>query len=87
MKNSSIYLGIILGLTIISVFAACSKDDDEKQYSCECLIYWDVTGETHTISMGTGTKECKSLSFKDIVSHVGGDATDSSEYEWKCYDK
>lgn len=87
MKNLSVYLGILLGITIVSVFAACSKDDDEKKYSCECLVTWDVTGETLTVSMGQGSKECRSLSFRDIVSHVGGDETDSSKYHWTCYEK
>ena len=83
MKKTSIILGTILGLSLAVFFVACSK----KTYSCECLITWHVTGETHTISMGTGEKECKSLGFSDIISHVGGDATNSSEYSWTCYDK
>ena len=44
-------------------------------------------GQTLTVSMGQGDKPCKSLGFKDIVSHVGGDETDSSGYNWMCYDK
>lgn len=87
MKKTSIILGTILGLSLAVFFVACSKEEEKKTYSCECLITWHVTGETHTISMGTGEKECKSLGFSDIISHVGGDATNSSEYSWTCYDK
>lgn len=87
MKNPFIYLGIILSLSLAVIFVSCSKEEDNKKYSCECLVSWDYTGESHTISMGTGSKPCKSLSFSDIVNHVGGDETDSSEYSWTCYDK
>lgn len=82
MKKTSIILGTVLALSMAVFFVACSKE-----YSCECLVTWYETGETHTISMGTGSKECKSLSFSDIISHVGGDATNASEYNWSCYEK
>lgn len=84
MKKSSVYLGIILGLALVSVFVACSKDDDDK-HNCECLV--SHYGQTLTVSMGHGNKECQNLTFRDIVNHVGGDATDSSSYDWMCYDK
>ncbi len=85
MKSPIIYLGIILGFALAVFFVACSNDEEDKTYSCECLVTYQR--QTLTVSMGQGHKECKSLSFKDIVSHVGGDATDSSEYSWMCYDK
>lgn len=86
MKKTSIILGTVLALSMAVFFVACSKEED-KTYSCECFVTWYETGESHTISMGTGSKECKSLSFSDIVSHVGGDATNASEYNWYCYEK
>lgn len=82
MKKISISLGVILGFSLAVFFVACSKE-----YNCECLVNWHVTGETHTISMGTGEKECRSLGFSDVVSHVGGTATDASEYSVSCYEK
>ncbi|MBP5541369.1 MAG: hypothetical protein J6X88_06930 [Bacteroidales bacterium] len=82
MKKKSMILGVILCVSLTIVLAACSKE-----YSCECLVTWHVTGETQTISMGTGEKECSSLGFSDIVSHVGGNATDAYNYTWSCYEK
>lgn len=84
MKKTSIILGTVLALSMAVFFVACSK---EKTYSCECFVTLNYTGESHTISMGTGSKECKSLGFNDIISHVGGDATNASEYSWSCYEK
>ena len=85
MKNLSIYFGIILSLSLAVFFVACSKDEENNKYNCECMVTY--RGQTLTVSMGQGDKPCKSLGFKDIVSHVGGDETDSSGYNWMCYDK
>ncbi len=82
MKKITLFLGAILCVALSVAFVACSKT-----YNCECLVTWHYTGETHTISMGEGEKECNALGFSDIVSHVGGNATDASEYSWSCYEK
>ncbi|MBQ9417886.1 MAG: hypothetical protein IJU19_04815 [Bacteroidales bacterium] len=82
MKRKSMILGAILCVALTVVFVACSKT-----HNCECLLGWNYTGETHTISMGEVEKECSSITFSDIVSHVGGDATGASEYRWSCYEK
>lgn len=85
MKKISMIFGAILCVGLTIAFAACSKSHDS--HNCECLIEWDYTGEILTISMGEVDKECSEITFSDIVRHIGGDATDASEYNWTCYEK
>lgn len=80
MKKKSMILGAIFCVTLTIAFVACSKS-----HNCECMVSY--RGQTMTISMGEQDKECSSITFRDIVSHVGGDATDPTGYSWNCYEK
>lgn len=73
-------LGAILSVSLTVLLIACSKKKD-----CECQI--EYMGQSTSVSFSDYDGECSSISFSEIVNHVGGDATSSAGYHWHCYER
>ena len=72
---------LCIGLTI--AFVSCSKT-----YDCECLVSHKELNETITVSMGEVEKKCSSITWHDIISHLGyGDERAEPYHTWSCYEK
>jgi len=80
MKKKSIFLEVILCVTLAFMFAACNKT-----HSCECLV--SGYGTTQTISMGEYEGNCRDISIFEIANHVGGYIDNPYNYDWRCYEK
>lgn len=84
MKKSMI-LGAILAVSLTVLFVACSKNKD-----CECVVsMYDNSGypRSVTVSINDYDGSCGSISWSEIMSHVGGDRTDFSNMSKNCYEK
>lgn len=85
MKKKSMLLGAILCVAITILLSACSKGKN-----CDCTVSYyddDYYTQNTTVSFSDYDGDCRSITFREIVDHVGGDATNSSDYDWLCYER